>query len=102
MSGEPRIVIVAGARDHPAQIDDDDISRRAVAAIWKQGALPFETSEPAVCDGIAQGHYGMTFSLVSRNLTAAQPGRARSRPTSTTPRCCSTRATSGPSATSRR
>jgi dihydroxyacid dehydratase/phosphogluconate dehydratase len=71
MSGEPRIVIVAGARDHPAQIDDDDVSRRAVAAIWGQGALPFETCEPAVCDGIAQGHYGMTFSLISRNLTAA-------------------------------
>jgi dihydroxy-acid dehydratase len=69
MSGEPRIVIVGGARDHPAQIDDDDISRRAVAALWSQGALPFETSEPAVCDGIAQGHYGMTFSLMSRNLT---------------------------------
>ena len=43
MSGEPRVVIVAGARDHPAQIDDDDVSRRAVAAIWAQGALPFET-----------------------------------------------------------
>jgi dihydroxyacid dehydratase/phosphogluconate dehydratase len=71
MTGEPRVVIVAGARDHPAQIDDDDVSRRAVAAIWERGALPFETSEPAVCDGIAQGHYGMTFSLVSRNLTAA-------------------------------
>ena len=71
MSGEPRVVVVAGARDHPAQIDDDDVSRRAVAAIWNQGALPFETSEPAVCDGIAQGHYGMTFSLVSRNITAA-------------------------------
>jgi dihydroxyacid dehydratase/phosphogluconate dehydratase len=69
MTGEPRVVIVAGARDHPAQIDDDDVSRRAVSAIWSQGALPFETSEPAVCDGIAQGHYGMTFSLMSRNLT---------------------------------
>jgi len=71
MGGEPRVVIVGGARDHPAQIDDDDVSRRAVKAIWQEGALPFETSEPAVCDGIAQGHYGMTFSLVSRNLTAA-------------------------------
>jgi dihydroxyacid dehydratase/phosphogluconate dehydratase len=71
MSGEPRVVVVAGARDHPAQIDDDDVSRRAVAALWAQGALPFETSEPAVCDGIAQGHYGMTFSLVSRNITTA-------------------------------
>jgi len=71
MTGEPRVVVVAGARDHPAQIDDDDVSRRAVAAIWGQGALPFETSEPAVCDGIAQGHYGMTFSLISRNITAA-------------------------------
>ncbi|HET8645400.1 MAG TPA: dihydroxy-acid dehydratase, partial [Vicinamibacteria bacterium] len=54
-----------------AQIDDDEVSRRAVAALWALGALPFETSEPAVCDGIAQGHYGMTFSLVSRNITAA-------------------------------
>jgi dihydroxyacid dehydratase/phosphogluconate dehydratase len=71
MGGEPRVVIVAGARDHPAQIDDDDVSRRAVKAIWDEGALPFETSEPAVCDGVAQGHYGMTFSLISRNLTAA-------------------------------
>ena len=71
MAGEPRVVIVGGARDHPAQIDDDEVSRRAVSAIWKEGALPFETAEPAVCDGIAQGHYGMTFSLVSRNLTAA-------------------------------
>jgi dihydroxyacid dehydratase/phosphogluconate dehydratase len=71
MAGEPRIVIVGGARDHPAQIDDDDVSRRAVAAIWNAGALPFETAEPAVCDGIAQGHYGMTFSLASRNITTA-------------------------------
>jgi hypothetical protein len=76
MSGEPRVVVVAGARDHPAQIDDDDVSRRAVAALWAQGALPFETSEPPVCDGIAQGHYGMTFSLVSRNITTAMPGGA--------------------------
>jgi dihydroxyacid dehydratase/phosphogluconate dehydratase len=71
MTGAPRLVIVGGARDHPAQIDDDDVSKRAVAAVWAQGALPFETTEPAVCDGIAQGHYGMTFSLISRNLTTA-------------------------------
>jgi dihydroxy-acid dehydratase len=71
MAGEPRVVIVGGARDHPAQIDDDDVSKRAVAALWNEGALPFETTEPAVCDGIAQGHYGMTFSLASRNITTA-------------------------------
>lgn len=71
MAGEPRVVIVGGARDHPAQIDDDEVSKRAVKVLWNEGALPFETAEPAVCDGIAQGHYGMTFSLVSRNLTAA-------------------------------
>ena len=94
MTGEPRVVIVGGARDHPAQIDDDDVSRRAVAALWNAGALPFETTEPAVCDGIAQGHYGMTFSLASRNITTALLV-ARSRPTPTTPRCSSTPATSG-------
>jgi dihydroxy-acid dehydratase len=71
MSGAPRVAIVAGARDHPAQIDDDEVSGRAVGALWHEGALPFETSFPAVCDGIAQGHFGMTFSLVSRNITTA-------------------------------
>ncbi len=71
MAGEPRVVIVGGARDHPAQIDDDDVSRRAVGALWSAGALPFETTEPAICDGVAQGHYGMTFSLASRNITTA-------------------------------
>jgi dihydroxyacid dehydratase/phosphogluconate dehydratase len=71
MTGEPRVVIVGGARDHPAQIDDDDTSRRAVAALWNAGAIPFETAEPAVCDGVAQGHFGMTFSLASRNVTTA-------------------------------
>ncbi len=71
MSGRPRVVVVYGSKDHPAQIYDHEVAARCVRAIWDRGALPFEMVETAICDGIAQGHRGMSYSLLSRNLTAA-------------------------------
>ncbi len=66
----PRILIVTGALDHPSQIYDQLIAYQFVKEIWNNKAIPFVTSIPAICDGIAQGHYGMRFSLKSRNLTS--------------------------------
>jgi dihydroxyacid dehydratase/phosphogluconate dehydratase len=43
----------------------------AVRSIWKRGGLPFLQVHPAICDGIAQGHQGMRYSLLLRNLTTA-------------------------------
>ena len=71
MSGRPRVVVVYGSRDHPAQICDHEVAARCVRAVWERGALPFEMVETAICDGIAQGHRGMSYPLLSRNLTAA-------------------------------
>ena len=95
MTGEPRVVIVGGARDHPAQIDDDDVSRRAVAAIWNAG-------RPALRDLGARGVRRHRAGPLRHDVLARLPQHhrrrcwwRRSRPTSTTPRCSSTPATSG-------
>jgi len=39
--------------------------------VWKTGGVPFEFNTIAVCDGIAQGHVGMKYPLVSREIIAA-------------------------------
>jgi dihydroxy-acid dehydratase len=39
-------------------------------AIYESGGLPFEFNTIAVCDGIAMGHMGMRYSLLSRELIA--------------------------------
>jgi dihydroxyacid dehydratase/phosphogluconate dehydratase len=35
-----------------------------------RNALPFPMADPGVCDGIAQGHIGMSYVLLSRNLAS--------------------------------
>lgn len=71
MAGVPRLAVVYGSRDHPAQTNDEMLARMAIRAIWGEGAIPFELIQSAICDGIAQGHEGMRHSLLSRNLTTA-------------------------------
>jgi dihydroxy-acid dehydratase len=48
--------------------------RRLVEAVkegvWRGGGVPFEFNTIAVCDGIAMGHFGMKYSLPSRELIA--------------------------------
>jgi dihydroxy-acid dehydratase len=39
-------------------------------AVRKAGGVPFEFNTIAVCDGIAMGHTGMKYSLVSREIIA--------------------------------
>lgn len=39
--------------------------------VWEAGGVPFEFNTIGVCDGMAQGHVGMRYSLVSRELIAA-------------------------------
>jgi dihydroxyacid dehydratase/phosphogluconate dehydratase len=71
MAGAPRVAIVSGSPDHPAHVFDTESSAAAARGIWKRGGLPFSTVMPAICDGIAQGHQGMRYSLILRNLTTA-------------------------------
>jgi dihydroxyacid dehydratase/phosphogluconate dehydratase len=70
MTGSPRIAIIHGGEDHPAQVLDERFVKMAVRSLWIRNALPFPMADPGVCDGIAQGHIGMSYILLSRNLAS--------------------------------
>jgi dihydroxy-acid dehydratase len=70
MTGSPRFAIIRGGEDHPAQVLDQDFVKKAVRSLWIRNALPFPMADPGVCDGIAQGHTGMSYVLLSRNLAS--------------------------------
>jgi dihydroxyacid dehydratase/phosphogluconate dehydratase len=70
MTGCPRIAIVHGGEDHPAQVLDQRFVNKAVRSLWIRNALPFPMADPGICDGIAQGHIGMSYVLLSRNLAS--------------------------------
>jgi dihydroxy-acid dehydratase len=70
MTGSPRVAIIHGGKDHPAQVLDQDFVKKAVRSLWIRNALPFPMADPGVCDGIAQGHVGMSYTLLSRNLAS--------------------------------
>jgi dihydroxyacid dehydratase/phosphogluconate dehydratase len=70
MTGSPRIAIIHGGEDHPAQVLDQDFVKKAVRSLWVGNAIPFPMASPGVCDGIAQGHIGMSHVLLSRNLAS--------------------------------
>jgi dihydroxyacid dehydratase/phosphogluconate dehydratase len=71
MAHRPRLAVLAGSPDHPAQLADREGAAQAVGAIWNEGGLPFEVVEPAICAGIAHGHPGMSYTLAARNVTTA-------------------------------
>ena len=68
MAGNPRIAIAHGGEDHPAQVLDHEFVKKAVQSLWIRNALPFPTANPGLCDAMAEGHIGMSYSLLSRNL----------------------------------
>ncbi|MEM3409701.1 MAG: dihydroxy-acid dehydratase [Nitrososphaerota archaeon] len=54
----------------PGHIHLDKISRKIKEGVKDGGGTPLEFSTIAVCDGLAMGHEGMRFSLVSREVIA--------------------------------
>ena len=54
----------------PGHMDLKKISEAVKAGIRLAGGTPIEFPAIAVCDGIAMGHMGMKYSLVSRELIA--------------------------------
>ncbi|MEM1578922.1 MAG: dihydroxy-acid dehydratase, partial [Archaeoglobaceae archaeon] len=48
----------------------DKITQAVKEGIYSGGGIPFEFGIPGICDGIAMGHRGMSFSLPSRELIA--------------------------------
>ena len=54
----------------PGHIHLDRITEAVVQGIEEAGGRAFVFGVPAVCDGIAMGHEGMRYSLVSREIIA--------------------------------
>ena len=54
----------------PGHMNLDKIAEAVKAGIRAAGGTPVEFPAIAVCDGIAMGHVGMKYSLVSRDLIA--------------------------------
>ena len=54
----------------PGHMNLDKISEAVKAGIRAAGGTPVEFPAIAVCDGIAMGHIGMKYSLVTRDLLA--------------------------------
>ncbi len=67
----PLIGIVNSQTDIvPGHVHLDTIAAAAKKGVLMAGGTPVEFSTIAVCDGIAMGHGGMHYSLVSRELIA--------------------------------
>ena len=54
----------------PGHIGMRDLERQIEKGIHSAGGQAFIFGVPAVCDGISMGHYGMRYSLPSRDLIA--------------------------------
>jgi dihydroxy-acid dehydratase len=54
----------------PGHVKLNEVGKIVKDAIYDAGGLPFEFNTIAVCDGIAMGHMGMRYSLVSREIIA--------------------------------
>jgi dihydroxy-acid dehydratase len=54
----------------PGHVDMRQLERFIERGIEAGGGTPFIFGVPAICDGIAMGHYGMRYSLPSRELIA--------------------------------
>ena len=54
----------------PGHMDLDKIAEAVKAGVRAAGGTPVEFPAIAVCDGIAMGHVGMKYSLVTRDLIA--------------------------------
>jgi len=68
---KPFIAVVNSYTDVvPGHAHLDAFGRMIKDAIRKAGGVPFEFNTIAICDGIAMGHYGMKYSLPSRELIA--------------------------------
>lgn len=54
----------------PGHMTLDKITQAVKEGVYSAGGVPFEFGIPGICDGIAMGHRGMSFSLPSRELIA--------------------------------
>lgn len=68
---KPLIAIVNTQNEAmPGHVHLDTIAKAVREGVIEAGGTPVEFPTIAICDGIAQGHYGMHYPLASRELIA--------------------------------
>lgn len=68
---KPFIAVVSSHTDVvPGHVNLDETAQIVKDEIVKAGGVPFVFNSIAVCDGIAMGHNGMRYSLLSREIIA--------------------------------
>ena len=55
---------------HPGSVHLDQLARQCADGLKYSGAKPSHFTVTDICDGIAQGHEGMNYSLASREIIA--------------------------------
>lgn len=69
--GQPMVGIVNAQNDIiPGHLHLDDVVEAVKAGVMMAGGTPFVFPAIGVCDGIAMGHEGMKYSLISREHIA--------------------------------
>lgn len=68
---KPFVEVISSSSDIiPGHMGMRDLERSIEKGIHTAGGVPFFSSVPGICDGIAMGHPGMRYSLPSRELIA--------------------------------
>ena len=66
---KPQVMVQSSWGDsHPGSVHLGKLTGKIKAAIEERGGKPAQYTVTDICDGIAQGHDGMNYSLVSREL----------------------------------
>lgn len=69
---KPQIMVQSSWGDsHPGSVHLGEVVEKIKSGITEKGGKPAQYTITDICDGIAQGHDGMNFSLVSRELIAS-------------------------------
>lgn len=55
---------------HPGSVHLGQLADRVKKAVYANGGRPAQYTVTDICDGIAQGHDGMNYSLISREMIA--------------------------------
>jgi dihydroxy-acid dehydratase len=68
---KPFVAVVSSVTNIiPGHVHLRDIQEAVINGIYAGGGVPFYCSVPGICDGVAMGHKGMSYSLPSRELIA--------------------------------
>ncbi|MHA1348985.1 MAG: dihydroxy-acid dehydratase [Candidatus Odinarchaeia archaeon] len=67
--GKPQVLIeTTWGYNHPCSFHLNMLSESVAVGVWESGGKPARFTVSDICDGILQGHQGMNYSLVSRDI----------------------------------